>query len=176
MYLFDMIRLYTFYVLMFFVCLFSCQSSKKEEKTLAEATTPIDKIDLTTYGLDIALNTPQLDADIENEVNETPQGISVYKGNEFKVNVFFDGDLATKIQELKEDALFKNEIVEKTDNYIIYKASLPDDSKSYFHFYGVQSSESEVYEISNVHNPDQPFSENQIKKMVETIFNSSADS
>lgn len=162
------------YVLIFISC-----SQKKEEKKELNSEIPKNssEVNLEKYFLPILLHLPDKSfADVEiNELNGSTR-IRVEDANTFDVHdvppmyieIAYGGDLVIKKQDLKDDLVFKNEILSEKEDCIIYSSSLKDNSKTYFHFYAVKNLDGENYEIFDIFE-DTQFTKKQIEKMVEYV-------
>jgi len=124
-------------------------------------------VDLNKFGYDISVNVPDtVGKTLDIVQNEMSVGIFVDK--RFHIAVGYDGDLDLKKEDLANDGMYQNEIISEDQNFIIYKSMLPDDSKTFYHFYGVKESNGEWYEIYDVVSENE-LSESSVSKTVEYL-------
>ncbi len=129
-------------------------------------------LNLNQYGYPIELATIDT-TDQSVSIQEKPEGLNVFLSERYHVNVEFDADLALKKEDLKQDLLYDNKIVEQNNDFIIYESTLPDQSKSFMHFYVVKEISGEYFGFSDAQGKV-GLNINKAHKMIETLLKSRA--
>lgn len=145
----------------------SCEEQPKGQLLMQETEPTPEKhtrVDLKSYGYAISIKIPDTVGKVM-QITEQEYGLQIYVDARYNIGVGYDGDLELKKQELKGDALYTNEIIEEASNFIIYKSTLPDGSKTFYHFYGVKLVDQEKYEFYDI-TGENPNSEKTIRAMV----------
>lgn len=125
------------------------------------------ELDLSQYGLNVTLMVPDSSIGTLEVMAQSYGDIEVRVGTFFQIKIAPGGDIALKKSDLESDLLFKTTILSETPELLIYKSDLPDGSKSYHHFYMIKKVLGANYEIRDIEESGESFSEAIVKKMVE---------
>ncbi len=155
---------YFFSVILLF---FSACSGNKENSDEATAPQGMMELDLAPYGMNCTIMVP--DSTVGNlEVAAQSYGdIEIRVGTFFQMKIAPGGDLTLRKSDLENDLLFKTTILKEDPAMLIYKSDLPDGSKSYHHFYMIVNAGGANYEVQDISDSGESFSEAVVNKMVE---------
>jgi hypothetical protein len=134
---------HTFALIIISLVLGSCTSGEKEasKEVKGEPATPPD-FELVTVnheGFELPIGIP-LDYYDENELdvrfNEAVGQLEVRCGEVFHVIVLEEpGNIERHIERVETDLVFKNEMVVREDDALLYRQFLPNNDRSFWHFY-----------------------------------------
>lgn len=122
--------------------------------------------DLTEYGMPYSITLPEGGSG-ELTITATDWGgVEINKGDNFRMSIAYgEGDLDLLKFDLEEDLVYKAEIIEEADNYVVYKREIPDSGMdAEYHFMYVVPAGDEAIEITN--SKDVTHNEEAIRKML----------
>lgn len=151
--------------------LFACQHSPKEINNNNALTDgePENSIfvNLSPYYYPLAMYIPDSTRG-DQEIYDLDGNVAIKVGEIFHISIGYGGNIEEKKQALKEDLLYRFEPVQETDSTMIYSLTLPDKSKTFYHFYAVKKFNQETYEIQDVLQ-EKEFSLKRIETMVQYV-------
>lgn len=163
-YLFSMLTL-----IVFTACGGGETNDKPEENT--EETVQLkgfEELDLSDYGFNLSLMVPAAETNGEAQVVLTERGaLEVVVGDVFGIEIMFgEGDLELLKTDLKEDLVFKSEILKEEENALIYTQDIPDSGvKTQNHFFYKAVIGADTYEVRDI--MDGEYGAGMIEKMLE---------
>lgn len=122
--------------------------------------------DLATYGWNYSITLPDK-KNVQTEINATDWGsVDIRQGDMFVMSIAFgEGDLDLIKFDLEEDLIYKSQILEESENHIVYKREIEDSGmEPEFHFMYVIKLSGEAIEIQN--SKDFTFNEEAIRNML----------
>lgn len=149
------------------ILLTSCNSNKEDQQGSGPGQGMME-LDLSQYGMNLTMLVPDSTIGTLEVTAQSYGDIEIRVGNYFQVKIAPGGDLALKKSDLEGDLLFKTTILKEDPNMIIYKSDLPDGSKSFHHFYMIMNVGGANYEIRDIEDSGESFSEAIVNKMVES--------
>lgn len=149
------------------ILLFSGCSSNKTDRDEVAIGPGMMELDLSQYGLNLSIMVPDSTIGTLEVTAQSYGDMEIRVGTYFQIKIAPGGDLALKKNDLESDLLFKTTIIKEEPDLIIYRSDLPDGSKSYHHFYAIVKAGEAIYEIRDIEESGESFSEAIISKMVE---------
>lgn len=157
-----------FYLLTCSVILFSGCTGNKDSGGESAVGQGMMELDLSQYGMNLTLQVPDSTVGTLEVTAQSYGDIEIRVGAYFQVKIAPGGDLALKKSDLEGDLLFKTTIIKEDPKMIIYRSDLPDGSKSFHHFYMIVDAGGAQYEVRDIEDSGESFSEAIINKMVES--------
>lgn len=151
----------------FTTILFSGCNGNKENPEDSAIGQGMMELDLSQYGMNLSIFVPDSTIGTLEVTAQSYGDIEIRVGTYFQIKIAPGGDLALKKSDLEGDLLFKTTIIKEDPNMIIYKSDLPDGSKSFHHFYMIVNAGGANYEVSDIGDSGEAFSEAIVNKMVE---------
>ncbi|MEQ8325070.1 MAG: hypothetical protein RIC15_02925 [Vicingaceae bacterium] len=141
--------------------------SESEDTQMGEADQAIKGVetDLSDYGMPYTITIPDGQAELIIEAFDWG-GVQIARGENFIMSIAYgEGDIDILKFDMEEDLIYKSEILEEGDNYIMYKREIPDSGmEPEYHFMYVDSGPDEAIEITN--SKDVNYGEEAIRKML----------
>lgn len=141
----------------------------KEENTLEQVELKgFEELDLTEWGFNLTVMIPEAETNGDADVVLTERGaLEVTVGTDFGIEIMYgEGDIEMLKMDLKEDLVFKSEILTEEENALVYKQDIPDSGvKTQNHFFYKAVIGSDIYEVRDI--MDGEFGEGMIQKMLE---------
>lgn len=156
------------YLFLFTFILFTGCSGGKDDNDENGAGQGMMELDLSQYGMNLSLFVPDSTVGTLEVTAQSYGDVEIRVGNFFMLKIAPGGDLALKKTDLEGDLLFKTTIVKEEPNLIIYKSDLPDGSNSFHHFYMIVNAGGANYEVRDIDDSGEAFTEAIINKMVES--------
>ncbi len=154
-----------------FTTLISCggDSDNSKENTQEQVELKgFEKLDLTPYGYNLSIMIPEAETHGDAEVVLTERGaLEVIVGTDFGIEIMYgEGDIELLKMDLKEDLVFKFEIIQEEENALIYKQDIPDSGvKTQNHFFYKAVVGNNIFEVRDIMQGE--FGEGMIQKMLE---------
>ena len=126
--------------------------STEVEATMEEDYSGMKEVDLTEYGITASIMVPG-DEKGKLEVEETSWGSLTMKvGEKFGIEIVpFGLTLEEMKAEMDQGGVYEIEILEETNDHILYKRSIPNaEVKEEFHFFMYKEMNGESYEIKSM--------------------------
>jgi hypothetical protein len=127
-----------------------------------------EELDLTEWGFNLKLMVPEAEIHGDAEVVLTERGaLEILVGSDFGLEIMFgEGDIELLKMDLKEDLVFKSEIVKEGDNFLVYSQDIPDSGvKTQNHFFYKAVVGSDIYEVRDIMEGE--YGSGMIEKMLE---------
>ncbi len=140
-----------------------------EEESKQETTAPkgMVEISLEAYGFPITVPVPDTTMNPLDITEQDWGAVEIRAGKYFQMQVAEGGDLDLKKSDLKEDLLYKAEILEEGPGYVVYKQYIEGSNvEPFYHFYMVKNINGTDYEIQDI-NTGEAFPEKAVRKMFE---------
>ena len=127
-----------------------------------------EQLDLTKWGFNLTVMVPEAETHGDPEVTLTERGaLEVLVGSDFGIEIMYgEGDLELLKMDLKDDLVFKSEIIKEEENALIYKQDIPDSGvKTQNHFFYKAVVGADTYEVRDILEGE--YGEGMIEKMLE---------
>lgn len=108
--------------------------------------------DLSEYGMDFTIVLPERKDLITNIEANDWGGIEVRQGENFMISIAYgEGDIDLLKFDLEEDLVYKSQVLEEGENFILYKKEIEGSGMDpEYHFLFVQKVNDEAIEIQNL--------------------------
>ena len=129
----------------------------------------LEKLDLTDYGYNLSIMIPRADMNGAAEVRITErETLEIVIGLDYGLEIMFgDGDIELLKTDLKENLVFKSEIVKEEKNAVIYTQDIPESGvKIQNHFMYRAEVGVNVYEVKDI--AEREYGSGMIEKMLES--------
>lgn len=156
-----------FYFLFSLIILFYGCTGTKESPDDSLVAPGMMELDLSPYGLNLTMVVPDSTVGVLEVTAQSYGDVEIRVGAYFQMKIAPGGDMSLKKSDLEGDLLFKTTILKEEESLIIFKSDLPDGSKSYHHFYMIANIGGANYEISDIADSGESFSEPIINKMLD---------
>lgn len=162
--------------------LFSCgggeAGSENENSEAVEGNSAMQGVltDLSEYGMDFTIALPEKKDVITNIVANDWGGLEVRQGENFMISIAYgEGDIDLLKFDLEEDLVYKSQVLEEGENFILYKREIEGSGiDPEYHFLYVQKVEDEAIEIQNL--KEAGFNEESARNMLNAAKTFSAKS
>lgn len=127
-----------------------------------------EELDLTEWGFNLAVMVPEAETHGEANVILTERGaLEIKVGTDFGMEIMFgEGDIELLKTDLKEDLVFKSEILKEEENALIYTQDIPDSGvKTQNHFFYKAVVGDNIFEIRDIMEGE--YGMGMIEKMLE---------
>lgn len=153
------------------------EGASSGEDNAAEGASTMEGVntDLSEYGMDYTIVLPENKSVLTDVVATDWGGIEIRQGESFMLSIAYgEGDIDLLKFDLEEDLVYKSEILEESENHILYKREIEGSGMDpEFHFLYVLSEDGgDAIEIQNL--KETSFKEEAIRKMLESAKSLSA--
>ena len=142
-------------------------SSESEDQAVDESASMagMKELSLVEHGMDISIMVPDENTGIA-EVIATDWSVEIRVGEGFMISVSIgEGDLALLKSDLEEDLVYKSEILEETESYIVYKREIENSGmEPEHHFFYIADIDGDQYDVQNL--KDVTYSKEAIDRML----------
>lgn len=127
-----------------------------------------EELNLTEWGFNLTVMVPQAETHGDANVVLTERGaLEITVGADFGLEIMYgEGDIELLKTDLKEDLVFKSEILKEEENALVYTQDIPDSGvKTQNHFFYKAVVGSDVYEVRDIMEGE--YGMGMIEKMLE---------